>query len=126
MSPTIIYRLEHKRIKGHKTYVGPYAASGRTCSSIWADNKGHGDNAHPSPRRDRKLSLVIWDMKWEGKYHCGFKTLKELKKWFSPSERRRLSLQGFIITQYESNKIIDGDKQVLFIPKKKYKRKIIK
>ncbi len=112
-----IYRVENNQGKG------PYALYDY---EKWTDkNKDHSDRSHPGPDRDSKLKKKWESLFWSNQhnYYFGFKSLKDLRAWFSPSERKRLRSRGFFVSKIHipEEDVIIGSKQVAF-----YKRRTIK
>ena len=130
------FRLEHLNLKDKhkKVFAGPYSFSDNTDLEVedWADEstEGHTDKNHPEPLLDKKLApqLAAFTKQkrkpWDETLFFGFKSLKQLKKWFSPKELNRLHDEGFIIAVYNVSLRLDSPYQVAFIPEKKLPRKI--
>lgn len=130
-----IYRVEHKKIKKNLSDdfgVGPYINKLRF--NAWQDSKEkHESTKHrPSPQNDKKLLGYFYNkcktahMKYEltenefdTNFISGFKSLKDLTSWFSPSELKKLAERGFVVKKYNSwKKKMVGEKSVMFIPNK--------
>lgn len=111
----IIYRLEHST-----TNVGPYQKG-------WDyDYDRHHDKDHPVPHDDKGISEVMKKKnlkRWEfpKNFFCGFESVDQLVKWFSPKELITLMLRGYIIQAYETKHYIIGEKQAIFILEKSNK-----
>ena len=122
----IIYRIEHKKVKNKKAYAGPYGVSDLVSSGDWSRSNSSIET-HPTPFQDPILSLHFpFATKSMSKYHFGFKNIKDLKKWFNSRELKNLKKLNFIIVQYKAEKVLNGTGQVMFIPDKKIKRKIVR
>lgn len=111
-----IFRVEHKSKKLKKVYAGPYSSSGVSSVEKWCENEFnlHGDDTHPDPYSDKLLKKMKFNL--SAGLHCGFKNIKQLKKWFSKKEMQKLNELGFLVAQYESDNVLFGDRQVLFVP----------
>ncbi len=107
----IFYRVENKN------GIGPYRANSDTS---WAEQI-HTNEEHPTPQGDRyvkgKKELDMTDRV------CGFKSLNQLKKWFTDGELSNLSKQGFCIKSFKGKNATVFEYQVIF---KKTKHKPIK
>lgn len=123
-----VYRVEHTDFENGTVFAGPYSASGINIAEDWADvtSLGHGDDNHPPPTKDPLLKdhELIQKNNFEN-YYFGFKSLDQLKSWFSQTELQKLSELNYIIAEYTPESIIEGEKQLLFIPQPNTKRKII-
>lgn len=130
-----IYRIEHKNIKKNLSddyCVGPYLNKLRFNKWMDSKNKHACTRNRPSPRNDKKLqkyfhyqcSLAhyhqeITENAFDKNFISGFKSIKDLKKWFSDNEIQKLSERGFVVKKYTSiKKQIIGEKSVMFIPNK--------
>lgn len=114
-----VFRVEHKSKKLKKVFAGPYSVSGVSSVEKWCESELnlHGDDTHPNPYSDKLLKKIKFY--FSDGYHCGFKNIKQLKKWFTKKEMQKLSDLGFIVAQYESDHVLIGDRQVLFMPQNK-------
>ena len=101
----IIYRLQNS--KGQ----GPYWHEFR---DTWEDPKNNHNNL-PTPYEEKN----IVDQFKAGVHVCGFKSLKQLGKWFTKKEFREMKKIGLNLVAIEvpENQIIKGKKQIVF-PKK--------
>lgn len=121
----IAYRIEHIKNKYQKYFAGPYRDSGH---DLWADKFTNGHNCmkkYPNPFYDEILKLTFPIVTVSMREHiCGFKSMKQLDNWFSPTEIQRLLKIGFVIVSYEVKIVVDGHKSLMFIPRDK--RTIIK
>lgn len=93
----LVYRIEHS-----ETNDGPY--NGENCIDF---DHYYGDD-HPSPDND---GLDMYD------YHkCGFKSKKQLHKWFNKEEIEKLHYYGFIMAIYNTPKGCTqiSDNQLIF------------
>lgn len=91
-----------------------------TTSSEWKARR-HTFQTHPSPKDD-PLILEVMDrnpnyIDFEGTFICGFNSLEQLRNWFSRTELSNLQKLGFIIAAYTPDEVVNGQTQVLFIPK---------
>lgn len=130
-----IFRVEHKELKKNLSDdygVGPYINNLRFTK--WQDSKQKHENTRvrPSPRNDKKLKqyfynkcleahmrLEITENEFDKNFISGFKSLKDLKNWFSDDEIKKLAERGFVVKRYTSiKKQIIGEKSVMFIPNK--------
>jgi len=112
----IVYRVEHK-----KTNEGPY--TGKIVSTkLTYENSRHQDNHHKNIYTDPFLCES-----WDSDFYCGFKTIKQFKRWFSNLDRVSLHLLGFILSKYEIdiNMVIFGETQIGFIKQKAKKLETI-
>jgi hypothetical protein len=121
-----IYRVEHSTKRNrqkNKCFVGPYFRD--SYRDVWDKPRRHAvDENTPNPYLDKVLKLhMISD-----KYFYGFKSLESLKSWFNEKELKLLKKINFTIREYEakSKYVIHGDKQSVFIPKKKIKSRKVK
>lgn len=116
-----VYRVEHKDFENGNAFAGPYSASGINNASDWADfSSDHGDDNHPPPDKDLLLKThnIIKNKNFDD-YFFGFNSLDQLKLWFSNTELKRLFDLNYVIAEYISDTVIEGEKQVLFIPQSK-------
>lgn len=107
----IVYRVEHK-----ETGEGPY----RGLHNIKAIYTAHNDDAHPTIWEDvwdsREVMVALIDL---GEALCGFRSLKDLRKWFK-GFLRLLKKHDFVIRAYETETYAVGKKQVYFVPKRAF------
>ena len=98
-----VYRIEH-----HTSGNGPYVVD-----FLWEDSWHCADNGHPAPKLDGLESFPK-------SYSFGFESHKQLREWFSWSERARLARHGYVISVYSvsSRMIRKGSKQLVFNKKK--------
>lgn len=123
-----VYRVEHKEFSNRTVFAGPYSPSGINVAEDWADptSLGHGDDNHPPPTKDPLLKeheLIKKDN--FDNYFFGFKTLTQLKEWFSTTELKRLIDLNYVISEYQAEAVIEGEKQILFIPQPNTSRNVI-
>lgn len=106
----IVYRLEHKT-SGDGPYRHDYDRSWRK-----------GDHAFLKRTPIPQLDILEWEFIELGvaKYRFGFKSLKQLSKWFLKTELKELKKRGFVIRKYEVDKehVLFGSKQVAFLKRK--------
>lgn len=101
-----IYRIENKDKKGPYFY-------GTDC---WMGRKVHFmSKKHPSPYQDKLLRNKLRNLPFL-QWRFGFKTMKQLKQWFTEKEIKNLKGYGFQIVKLDipEKHIIVGDKQVMF------------
>lgn len=127
MATKKVYRIEHKtRMDEFVTsYCGPYKDSAK-----WGDKKRntHVDADHPGSSPDSKFYDKLLSKKRVSHYSYflyGFESLEDLKKWFSPTELKRLFKLNYVIAEYDSNHYAVGKNQVAFVPQMTT-RKIVK
>lgn len=95
-----VYRIQNKDGKGPYVY---------TVNRSW-ETKNHNNNSlTPSPKEDGIFDFTF-------KYKFGFTTLIQLHNWFSDKELDNLSNSGFTVHEIKAEKIIEGNKQIAFIP----------
>lgn len=90
---------------------GPYRGKGH--KKLREMSYKHNDERHPVPSldgiRDRPSSMHV----------CGFANLKQYRRWFDAVDRRELQEKKFRLRIYESDDVIRGDNQVMFVKKKR-------
>lgn len=98
----IVYRLQNS--KGQ----GPYWHEFR---EAWQDPKNDHNNL-PTPYEENS---IVERFK-EGVHVCGFKSLKQMGKWFTKKEFRAMKKIGLELVAIEvpENQIIKGKKQIVF------------
>lgn len=98
---TIIYRIEDK--EGHGCYID---------GARQTNGLSHHDrdmNGHPTPLYDKGILRYV-----ENKEFCGFKSLTQLKKWFTLKQIKRMRKNGYTIKKVFVDEITAyGEKQVL-------------
>lgn len=96
-----VYRIEHET----ENY-GPY--NGKVDCNMWQSVNHTAANGRPNPFMDN-LNLEAYD-------YCGFKTITQLKRWFTKKERSNLKRLGFVVKVFDisEDKVKLGDKQLLF------------
>lgn len=97
-----VYRIEHET----ENY-GPY--NGKIDCNMWQSVNHTAANGRPNPYADNWIILEVTD-------YCGFKTLTQLKRWFTKKERSNLKKLGFVVKVFDisEDKVKLGDKQVVF------------
>lgn len=98
---------------------GPYCGQGK-CPGPWMDT-GHYDGFnHPSPGEDfgeQWYSIKNANSDWipDKLIQFGFRSLAQLKAWFSETERERLALKGYKVHKFKVEKILlESDYQVIY------------
>ena len=126
----IIYRIEEKENKRGPVYEGPYFNS--LGGSIQWQEKYHNSPQNPTCDEDKALVKNYQQLQQQHNYqfdkfnfYCGFTSLNQITRWFTPQELINLNNQGFIIAIYEAEVLISSKKQALFIPKKGIPRKVL-
>ena len=107
-----IYRVEHPDDR-----LGPYVSTIRSCRPaalrMFAEQLGarHMDEDHPSPDLDDGIGRGICSFEV-----CGFASLDQLHRWFTPDDLRDLQHLGFRIARYWVPfwRVTIGAAQVLF------------
>lgn len=110
----LVYRIENKN------KIGPY--QGDSGYNWFTTNHTDDPINHPSPPDDIGLKHLLSDLPYQPcRYKFGFKNVKQLKSWFTKEERRNLFRLGFKIVKIKisMDKVIIGDKQVLFLEERK-------
>ena len=113
----IIYRVESNIFENDKVFAGPYDVSGILNIEQWADREDmfHTDiSIHPSPLDEDKIREVV--SFHDNDCYCGFKSIHQLEQWFSPKELSKLLALDYNIYVYDSNEVIEGDRQLIFKP----------
>lgn len=99
-----VYRVVHK-----DTNEGPYrgSISGHPRVRSYGGLTGKPD-AHPTPWCE--------NIKLDGSDVCGFRSIKQFKKWFLKEDRKHLVIKGFVLRKFKIEKkfVKYGDKQVVF------------
>lgn len=111
-----VFRIEHLSEKENGiVFAGPYDFSGVTEVESWCDESTdcHGGKKHPCVFTDVVMEHDLPNS-WRKELYCGFTSIKQLKKWFSKSEIRRLKDLGFVISKYSPTMVFEGKKQCLF------------
>lgn len=108
-----IYRIE-KHLGG-----GPYRSID---STKWQADTMWWEDRSPGPHSD----LPTWaDLSRRDRLKCsfGFRTLSQLRRWFTTEERKSLKTHGYRIVRLLAEKIVDeSEQQVAFIPAKSPKQ----
>lgn len=93
--------------------VGPYARQG--LHHLWQECDHTEDTGRPGPYQDS------FDINWLHKildkkeYIFGFKSLEQLRNWFSDKELMNLAELGYEPKQILAKEIHEGEKQVIFV-----------
>ena len=112
-----IYRVED--LEGE----GPYGDDDSWCSTPKMFERHHRSSRTPSPDRDGMYLPLSMEVRLEGGIprwtvtsHFGFRTLKQLRSWFTPAARRSLSECGYVISVYEApdEYVYLGNRQLVF------------
>ena len=98
-----VYRVEDSEGEG------PYGDDDSWCPTPKMLERHHRSPKTPSPERDGGY-LPFWLGVPPGMYipyktvnsHFGFRTLKQLRSWFTPTARRNLSKCGYVLSVYEA------------------------
>lgn len=95
-----IYRIEDSA--GLGPYFGPY----------WINIEGtYNSDRHPVPYSD----VPGWELlKNHKSYRCGFNSIQQMIEWFDGGFGS-IDDNGLGISIYESNNVLSGTKQVMFI-----------
>ena len=114
-----IYRVED--LEGD----GPYGDDGSWCTTPKMFERHHRSSRTPSPDRDGTRLPLSMEVRLEGDIlrrtvtsHFGFRTLKQLRSWFTPAARRNLSKCGYVLSVYEApdEYVHLGNHQLVFWP----------
>lgn len=80
-------------------------------ASGWQDECHNETNGRPNPGTD----IPGWFDISHSDYLFGFKSMKQLRKWFTRAELEKLRLLGYdVVKVYGATEILHGDKQVAF------------
>lgn len=94
-----VYRVEGSEGEG------PYVVDPVSwCTTPRLFERRHRSSKAPSPDRDG--ALLPTETKLQGEWvdlHFGFRTLKQLRSWFTPAARRNLSERGYVLSVYEAS-----------------------
>lgn len=115
----IVYRVEHKTDR-----QGPYNSKYNIYQ--WGRKMYY---AHRCKKKYPGISNEQWADRRKAnemieRINCvfGFKSVQDLKSWFS-GFLRELNREGFVISVYETeDEVLEGEKQVMFIRGRKTKR----
>lgn len=104
MSAATIYRVQDHEGRG------PFRPG---CSQFWADL---GVERPPAWMQEFPLlAQTISESRRNLSYGCGCRTLRQLSKWFLPSEREKLRSLGYMVVSLEADEVLAGsDSQVVF------------
>lgn len=105
-----IYRIQH-RDDGY----GPYRYRDFPYE-LW-QCQDHEDQDHPSPWEDKDLCEVWRDHLSApfGTLRFGFKSLDQLRNWFTREEQMKLAMLGFQVVKFHPRRVWHGAKQSIFI-----------
>lgn len=107
----LIYRVEHKILKSSENgfFEGPYR--GTHTMDHWAKKDHNGSKRTPRPSQDGLIGF-------SEKMVFGFKSMDQVKDWFSRSELKNLKQLDFVVGVYKVSfkKIKRGKKQLVFEP----------
>lgn len=112
----VIYRIEHKT-DGYGPYNG-------VVFHRWKNDRSHCEPRNPSPWDDELIGEHWPCLKKQHEYRFGFESIEQLKAWFDADELERMFSLGFEIVavkSYKCQRIILGQKQVIFRLKKNAK-----
>lgn len=116
---TTVYRIQDKAGRG------PYKPG---FSHTWVDQDNDGANC-PSEfsfEQVHELIEVAHDKGFGVEFGYGFRTMQQLEKWFTESERTKLWLLGYSIVEMEVDVILaETETQLLFARKKPLNRDVL-
>lgn len=102
-NPMTVIRVQNK--EGH----GPY--TGADIESL----EGHGSGRTPAPHLDPGFTYEDRaDLSRKPGIKFGFKSRKEMKKWFTPEEMKEMAAQGFKPTKMQASKVWSSGSQLFF------------
>lgn len=108
-----VYRIENR------DGWGPYWAG--PSDRNWQDWDHNADAiGHPNISNDRGFSEDTQDIYYgaePGRFLCGFRDLKQLRRWFTRREQAKLAKLGFRVVKVEPSWVRHGRKQSIFIRK---------
>ena len=118
-----VFRMQNKEGRGpyHQMFTGP-DGDWISYRSAWAI-RAHEHPERPGLMFDDGLMHSIRRMTTfrEREWRFGFKSKEQALEWFdSTTERARLAEHGFRVVRIRAERIIYGDKQVLFQPEGSY------
>lgn len=113
-----VYRIANREGRG------PY--TGQMAWEQWATENHNCGPVHPAPQWD----LQNWSevpARTRNKCVFGFRTLKQLRKWFNATERKRLSRMGYVIVRVEVAALVaESALQCAFLPTNNYIQTVAK
>ncbi len=106
------------RVEHQDSGIGPYNSDNRT-REIRELMSQHYCGIHPAPYEDEGIDRCI-DETIE---FCGFKSMQQLRQWFTVEELTTLEHGDFhIVKHYGARVTAIGKAQVLFIPQEKWEQ----
>ena len=106
-----VYRIQNREGDG------PYRSLGSTDWMTSDHDLERGIDRNPAPFED--FGMETWKPMVDlhsDRLLFGFRTLKQLKKWFNKTERKRLVTYGYKVYQLQVNRIVgESSKQCAFL-----------
>jgi hypothetical protein len=106
------------RVEDTSKHVGPYFSGQGSIQTpdLLQCFRQHNDEAHPVPADDGldigRIDLLLFDWRF------GFKSMAQLRRWFSEHERELLARAGYRVVVYNvpDDEVRIGHRQVIFTP----------
>jgi len=108
-----IYRVQNK--KGRGPYIPGF-------SDMWSDRDRQDLTERPAFYTEFKpeQTRLLHEARWKGLHvGCGFRTLEQLRRWFSDAELTKLKLFGFRPVKINVDHVLaESDRQLVFSRKR--------
>ena len=110
-------RVEHKKYiarkypSGEAVKIGPYVKYSNKRVKKMVDRHTNLE-LRPTPRKDKGIDRTL-----EAGEFCGFRNVKQLKRWFTKEELKTLKDNSFVIKRYSTYDFeitAIGERQILF------------